>query len=900
MKKRLKGVKLVTILLYCFTVLSIILFSELLYYKNSIKVHAQEISTINAEHEETDSKEDISKNDLKKTPPQNLNSKGYDIVYVIDNSKSIWSQQEFRNQAFRNISNLAVGSDIRIGIVYFANDIYKKKSLTSMEKEEKSKKVMKFLNMKEQNIKNKDTNIGVALKEAADMFKDQNSSRERIVILFSDGINENDAQNAAYKRQANDKTKKQVARLKKQGVQIYCVYLQKSYNNEAYLKDLVNYFSKSNSYDSKRFFKVKKKEINTLSDKFADIFYAMQNNMKYHKIKLDSNGIVNFYVPSLGVEDMRIYLDGDIQKTTLYAEKESTYNSWKDGTATFINCANPTIGDWSMEVSSKKLNKVNGTIAYYAYLDASAELISTEISDNNSDKNKTYQLIIHFYDKDGKEISIDPQAEISTQVIFVDENKKKIKKKLIMSIEEGITKSEPFTFDFYGTYSYKVNLKYEDFIDLKYSLEGGTIEKMAPIVYNIASESFLGEKTKDGKIQFFLKESSVFKDPEKEKVEIKEVISLNTKNNIENVEQKDGYIYITAQKTGDINFALQLEDASGMTAEVTIQGVLKDVGTKRMINRSIVIIVGVIIVFIIFIVCNRWRLKEKLKKQLIRLEQRKEDCNFQIANYRKEWNYFLDNKASMELALYSNDEPKGILALANTLTSEQREDFQINKYLEENYGKDMIAKANGIKNAVDTIKRSINIYTEQVGGVKENKGNLKSDNQTVKGCSLGIEKELYKLIESNQKLHEYNNELLQQIKEMGNTAGMIEEMLETEIKCNLVISDISVMPDIAGKYSCQHFTGKYIRGFYKLDDIKVLKYGRLSQNIGNTGIYIYGYEDETGNIGLELRSTKDFSYKIKGDSNVITGKYAKLLKGKCYEFTIQTNYQEVSMVINVQ
>ena len=172
----------------------------------------------------------------------------------------------------------------------------------------------------------------------------------------------------------------------------------------------------------------------------------------------------------------------------------------------------------------------------------------------------------------------------------------------------------------------------------------------------------------------------------------------------------------------------------------------------------------------------------------------------------------------------------------------------------------MIAKANGIKNAVDTIKRSINIYTEQVGGVKENKGNLKSDNQTVKGCSLGIEKELYKLIES----------------------------------------DISVMPDIAGKYSCQHFTGKYIRGFYKLDDIKVLKYGRLSQNIGNTGIYIYGYEDETGNIGLELRSTKDFSYKIKGDSNVITGKYAKLLKGKCYEFTIQTNYQEVSMVINVQ
>ena len=70
--------------------------------------------------------------------PDNLNQNGYDVIYLIDNSRSVWSQQDARNKAFRGISNLAVGSDIKIGVVYFADHVYEDytKGLTSMETED--------------------------------------------------------------------------------------------------------------------------------------------------------------------------------------------------------------------------------------------------------------------------------------------------------------------------------------------------------------------------------------------------------------------------------------------------------------------------------------------------------------------------------------------------------------------------------------------------------------------------------------------------------------------------------------------------------------------------------------------------------------------------------------------
>ena len=55
---------------------------------------------------------------------------GWDVVLCMDNSGSMWGEaQQIRDQALRGIVNLVSGSDIKIGGVYFGNDIYKTLSL---------------------------------------------------------------------------------------------------------------------------------------------------------------------------------------------------------------------------------------------------------------------------------------------------------------------------------------------------------------------------------------------------------------------------------------------------------------------------------------------------------------------------------------------------------------------------------------------------------------------------------------------------------------------------------------------------------------------------------------------------------------------------------------------------
>ena len=100
----------------------------------------------------------------------NVSDTGYDVVFCIDNSRSMWKQQDIRDQDVRVLANLAVGSDIRIGGVYFADHVYQRCSLTSLTGEEDTKKVMSFLNFTDKDDGNRDTNIGSALSEVLKLF----------------------------------------------------------------------------------------------------------------------------------------------------------------------------------------------------------------------------------------------------------------------------------------------------------------------------------------------------------------------------------------------------------------------------------------------------------------------------------------------------------------------------------------------------------------------------------------------------------------------------------------------------------------------------------------------------------------------------------------------------------
>lgn len=341
--------------------------------------------------------------------PANLCQEGYDIIFVIDNSRSVWSLQKVRNQAFKNISNLAVGSNNRIGAVYFADHAYQFLSLTSMKEKDDIERVLSFLSNREQDDNNADTNIGNALETARSMLDSQDPSRQKIVILFSDGINENTKDQASYKEAADKKTKKEAKKLKEMKIPLYCVYLQKNRNDENFLHELVNYFDGGDDLTKERFAKVKVEDISALSPTFADVFYRAQNNMKYLQIdkdSLDVSGSKSFYIPSMGIRRVNAYIEEDADDVKFHCPESCDPEIWTDGTATFMTCENPA-GEWSITAEDADSGTFFGAVSCYVNLSSDMEIV------NEGGGNK--RALLHYYDENGSEITLDKNAHVTLE-----------------------------------------------------------------------------------------------------------------------------------------------------------------------------------------------------------------------------------------------------------------------------------------------------------------------------------------------------------------------------------------------------------------------------------------------------------------------------------------------------
>ena len=829
--------------------------------------------------------------------PENLNRTGYDVVYVIDNSRSVWSQQSIRNQAFKNISNLAVGSDINVGVVYFADHVYSTLGLTSMKTQEGSQKVLQFLNMTSQDNSNIDTNIGNALEAAITLLEDQDPSREKIIILFSDGINENLAGDLSYTESANEKTSEQAKKLKQMDIPIYCVYLQKERNDEEYLKGLVNYFSNEKDYTEERFEKVKEESISELSSTFADVFYAMQKNMKYRKIQLDSLGRMQFYVPSLGIKQLRVYLDGDLKEgTKLIPSTDSEHSKWTDGSAAFLVYNDPAPGEWSIEVNSSDLEDVHGTVVYYASLSAQAELINIE------DEERNYQLFIHFYDEDGLEIAVDDKAEIEVTLNYVEEDGTESVTPLEMAIDDGKVISEKFAMTSYGKYDYSVNLSYKDFIDLNYSIGGITVEKTAPIPNNMSGREFIGEKTKEG-IVFGIKESSLWSDPEGEEVFVTGVTQLNAVNPVI-YEQRDGYVYITAKKASDIEFSLKLEDTSGMVSNVTVGGRVKNQGAIRIMQIGKVFLQALIVILIVAFVLRRKQWKEKLKRYLDYFRQISSECDSIYSFCKSKTDELNDFKETMYLYLHGKSESviPGIIEMSSGLTEEMQKIYGVSEYICDGYEENIVNAIDTIFKEIEKAKMDMVFIQSGVDVIEKNpKPVKKSVKRMEEYCKKGEEIKAW-LDSLNARSKEAAEKFEQELERLGDAGNEIAEMLATEIQCKLKVQDISALAGTRGSMGVRDISGNYIQGYYGLDDIRLLGgKGSLKEQLGTLGIYVCGYEDEeTQDLGLKLQSIKKFRLKQSTEKTYQMMTEAVLLKGNTYDLMVNSRVGEVCMKLIVE
>ena len=170
-----------------------------------------------------------------------------------------------------------------------------------------------------------------------------------------------------------------MARISDMGIPVYCVYLQKDRNDEDYLRRLVNYFSDENTFDQSRFIKVEADGIHQLSQRFAQVFYAVRGDMKYRQIQLDSSAELHFICLKwvfisfrlISIIPIRRYfsLRRPVIKMpvtgAMTGEGEAPDSQiWQDGNNSYINLYHPDSGPWTLSVENGA--NVTRTIAWYA------------------------------------------------------------------------------------------------------------------------------------------------------------------------------------------------------------------------------------------------------------------------------------------------------------------------------------------------------------------------------------------------------------------------------------------------------------------------------------------------------------------------------------------------------
>ena len=811
----------------------------------------------------------------ERTKPENLNQAGYDIVYVIDNSLSIWEdEQKARNQAFKNITNLSVGSNNRIGALYFADHVNETKDkieLTEMKKKEDYTKVISFLSKEEIDKDNQDTNIGNALESARKLFDGQNPSRERIIILFSDGDNKNVAESREYKEQANRKTEEEVKILEEMGIKIYCVYLEKDpeRSDADYLRSLVNYFHEEDEdvhYDEERFQSVPMDDLSSLSPTFADVFYKMQNNMKYVQIRkedLDSNGRKGFYIPSMGIKRLDLYLDGSVGSIAQVTwPEECEYASWSDesNTSTFYTFINPVPGDWAVTIEGDVPDNFFGTIACYANLSA-----DIEVQDTGS--KSMHKAVARFYDENGEAISIDNSAEVTMEYIMPGEDESSAEP-LNMSIQNDMAVSDNFALKEFGDYRFLLRMTYKDslkdFVNLSYEVPF-KYENQPPITYDQIGKTYHGKKGAGG-LQVSIDKSELFKDPEGEAVKVTGVTQLVSSNKV-TVEETEGFILLTSEKSGDFAVKLTVEDENGAAAELKIQGKMWNVVMEWLLIIAICIAAAALLIWLFIKSREKKNLKNKYERAYQNIVNTYENWNEGDNNIKQHEDNLeaLDKKIGEHLKGYTEGDTSypGIIDYAEGMPESVQEIFGIEDYTRENYTENLFAQSEIIKGEIKGLEKKRAKLKKQVD--EEYEKEKEFDNEAMKLMD-DRQKEMADL---NNQLENKIKELTEEISDISDTEKemrniRIDEFVEGEFYCDVRVSGISGYEGVVGFMSqWVGFNRARRTGYYYLDDIKALGSDKTLKSLGiDSDILVINYYDvDTERDGILLKAADRFYVK---------------------------------------
>ena len=862
--------------------------------------------------------------------PDNVEQDGYDVIFAIDNSGSVKKKQrEARCNALKSIVNRMVGSDFNVGIIYFSGKAYNTYGLASMKNEDSAKEVLEHLTTVVEGRPDKNTNISSALKVAQTFLADSNPNRQPVIVLCSDGTNENKEHDLAYQEEADAATAEIVRQLKNRGnapsVPIYCVYLKQLYKDadklaleEEKLKEIVNYCpEEGESYEdfsADRFYTVTNEEIENLTSSFEDVFFKMQNNVRKRDLNFDDSWKDQLYIPSLAVSKVNIYINKPVELLNSYNDGRAFSSDpkwWITEDATFFSLENPSAGDWWFQITSSDvdLSGISGQVTYIANPGVSVEMVL--LDNDNTDGEKQYQIRVHFYDENGEEITVDPGATVQVYREDINENGESTLFMPYLQTENGLITSVPQTWEGYGDYNYQVRVSYKDYIDLHYTFNTLTVAGTAPVTTDITDGVYETEKTETengSAFQFAIRESDLWKDPDGSEVTVTGITQVNTANPV-NYEQRDGYVYITAEKAGDVEFSLNLENTSGMTAVASVKGKIKDLAEGRKVKSTIKIVIVVAVLGVIFKALRKINKKGKVNSESSKFE----DLAKEIENTGKECKKLVvdlnENNRMIQACLHGNPARRkpGIIEMSWELKDGLRELFHMEQYENPDFGADISKLA---KEGEDTLEKILN----RVQTLRAEEKTLSDPNSKAakRGMNYVLDRMKKNRIESEKNLQEVKKlkeslqnkktEAAQITETVVNLGGEMFEIISGTIKCTLKVTDISCCPGISGIMSATGFDGKYMLNCYGLGEVDLI--GLRNTNLGNKvkplDIYVYGYENEEGMKGLKLKGKDLFIIKEKNETEETETDQAILLQDHSYILTVSTDIGEVQMQLTVE
>lgn len=825
----------------------------------------------------------------------NVADQGLDVIFCIDNSRSIWSQQAIRDQAVRALVNLAANRNVKVGGVYFADHVYKQHVLTSLDSEKNLDELLNdFLNLSEQSDSNRDTNIGKGLKACQDMFVNQDDNRRKIIVLFSDGINENYEQEKAYKDSADALTEKKVKEL--QGyVDIYCVYLEKDndYSNQEYLKKIVNYFEDTTDNDD-RFMAVADSEIDSLCNRFVDVFYAVQNNMKYSEFICDSSGKYTFHVPDTNVSSVQIFLknvkEGSSLQVTCNGEAAEVAER-VDGTLRYITIDSPAAADWQITAEAA-LGTVSGTLAFYADVQSAFSIHPVE----EAAKGRSGYVEAAFADSSGAALeTLDPAASVHA-VVTADGAE-------IWSgdLEQqgSYYRGEEFELSEYGSYEAKLSITYRDFLNLQYSGDSFTIEPQAPIARAINGQFSCYKVTENGIncYQYTFSKEDLFYDPEGETVSLVEYRNLNPENPADVTESGDKFI-ITSEKTGQIEVELTAVDESDRTVTTIVKGkMISETDQNNMIIR-IIVIIAVLLIFWFFRSRKKKAAKNGYKQKLILLNQEYEQAVGRLNAYR---NRFVELSRSYDGAEFSHLQ-ENLKKSSEALLTAQLRYFGIEDMVKDEEGcrpNDDVAEAEKSYKEAD---RQLTDALKQSGkgrfAVPTEREVKRFSVRTMANMAEGREEAMLLIRSCLRTVQEKSDTYKDAVKAASERAALMEEKLQEirklgkdPFRCQIHYRYIYLESQPVKSYLGVKDLTAEEKGFFGVDQLRVLtKNGMvtLEELAGEScDVVIYPYSDPEDGDGILLKSLNEFS--CREDAEVGFGPAAReavLLKGRKYKLNI--------------